>query len=653
MTHPEKSPDSGAGAPIAASASAVDPSGPRPADPSAARGVEAPLDPVEDEKRRAREWLANVYVGDRVPQLTLRSVLTGMVLGGVMALSNLYVGMKTGWSLGVTITASILAYALFSTLQRVVPRLRENEFTILENNMMASVASAAGYMAGSIFVGAVPALYLCSGQTVPGPQLALWACAVSFLGVFMAIPMKRQQINIDQLAFPTGLATAETLRAMHDKGGDAAPKALGLTIGALIGAIVGWLREAHARWMPFNLPGMWTPAGVTLGGQPLQRLTIGADLSLIMIGAGAIIGIRVGTSLLVSAIVCYGILGPWVLGQEPAWIDPNRYRQTWALWPGVGLLVASGLTMFLMRWRTVLRAFANLRRAFGSARDASDDPLRDVEAPQHWFVRGSLVSGLACVLLGHWFFGISWWMGVVAVLLTFLLALIASRATGETDITPTGAMGKITQLMYGLLAPGNMTVNLMTASLTGGAAIHSADLLTDLKSGYVLGANPRKQVIAQLFGVIAGTLFVVPAYLLLIDPKAIGSDRWPAPAAQVWAGVARVLAQGFDALPRGAQGGLLIGGAVGVVLALIEDRVPKHLKKYTLSSTAVGIAFVIPAWNSISMFIGGFLAWLFAKLHAQKAERYSLAVAAGFIAGESLVAVLVAALIAAGLLRAG
>lgn len=112
-----------------------------------------------------------------------------------------------------------------------------------------------------------------------------------------------------------------------------------------------------------------------------------------------------------------------------------------------------------------------------------------------------------------------------------------------------------------------MTVNPMTASLTGGAAIRTADLLTDLESGYVLGANPRQQVIAQLFGVIAGTLFVVRAYLLLIDPAAIGSVRWPAPAAQVCAGVARVLAQGFGALPRGAQGGLLIGAAVGVVLA--------------------------------------------------------------------------------------
>jgi putative OPT family oligopeptide transporter len=623
-------------------------------EPLPAAPIGEPLPSGDDEETRiAKEWIAHVYVGDRVPQLTVRSVVTGMLLGGVMALSNLYVGMKTGWSLGVTITACILAYALFSTLQSIVPSLRKNEFTILENNMMSSVASAAGYMASSIFVGAVPALYLCSGEVLTGWQLALWAGAVSSLGVFMAIPMKRQQINIDQLPFPSGLATAETLRALHTAGGDAEKKALGLSLGAIAGALVGWFREAHARWMPFNLPSLWTPEGVRLGGQPLERLTLGAELSLIMIGAGAIIGLRVGVSLLVGAVVCYGILGPWVLGQDPGWIDPNRYRQTWALWPGVGLLVTSGLTMFALRWRTVVRAFSNLGALLHGGGAANADPLRDIEAPQSWFVWGVAVSGSACVVLGFVFFHISILMGVVAVLMTFFLALIASRATGETDITPTGAMGKITQLVYGLLAPGNMKINLMTASLTGGAAIHTADLLTDLKSGYILGANPRKQLIAQLWGVVAGTLFVVPAYRLLIKPEEIGSDRWPAPAAQIWAGVAKVLAKGVDALPHGAQAGLFIGGAVGVVLALVEEFVPRPLKKYTLSSTAVGIAFVIPGWNSISMFIGGLLAWILFKANRTAADRYSLALASGFIAGESLIAVLVAALVAFNVLQAG
>lgn len=605
---------------------------------------------AEAEIVQAKWWIANVYRGDTVPQLTFRAVVTGMVLGGVMALSNLYVGFKTGWGLGVTITACILAFALFSALQRVFPGLRHNEFTVLENNMMSSSASAAGYMSSSIFVGAVPALYLAAGKTIGWLPLTLWAAAVSFLGVFMAIPMKRQQINIDQLPFPSGLATAETLRAMHTKGGDAKLKARALAWSAVIGALIGWFREAHARWMPFNLPGMWIPK-LKISGVPFERLTIGAELSLIMVGAGAIIGIRVGVSLLVSAVICYGVLGPWVLNQE--WVEPTRYRQAWALWPGVGLLVTSGLTMFFLRWRTIVRAFSGLGRLLSGRGGGVEDPVAHVEAPQSWFIWGTLVSGAACVIIGAVYFQIAWWMGILAVLVTFFLSLIASRATGETDITPTGAMGKITQLMYGVIAPGNMTTNLMTASLTGGAAIHSADLLTDLKSGYILGANPRRQLIAQLWGVVAGTAFVVPAYLLLIKPEEIGSDKWPAPAAQIWAGVAKVLAKGLHALPPGATNGLLIGGAVGIALALIEDFCPKKYKRYTLSSTAAGIAWVIPAWNSISMFLGAFLAWLLLKKKQELADRYSLAVASGFIAGESLIAVLVAGLVAAGILAAG
>lgn len=605
---------------------------------------------VEDaERRTAREWLENVYVGDRVPQLTLRAVLTGMLLGGVMALSNLYVAFKTGWGLGVTITACILAFALFSSLQRVVPSLGRRPFTILENNMMSSAASAAGYMSSSIFASAIPALYLTVRQTLDAVPLALWAVSVSFLGVFMAIPMKRQQINREQLPFPTGIATAETLRALHTRGGDAAKRAWALAVAAGLGAVLGWLREARARWMPFNLPSVWIP-DASVAGQPFSRLTLGAELSLIMVGAGAIIGIRVGVSLLVSTLVCYAVLGPTVLNQ--GWVGLNQYRQSWALWPGVGLLVASGLTGLALRWRVVGHAFAGLRNSLSRTRGDADDPLRDVEAPPSWFFLGSLVSGAACVLVGAVYLEIPWWLGCIAVLMTFFLALVAARATGETDITPTGAMGKITQLAFGFLAPGNMKVNLMTASLTGGAAIHSADLLTDLKSGYLLGANPRKQLIAQLWGVLAGTAFVVPGYLLLIDPEQIGSEQWPAPAAQIWAGVARLLATGLHALPTGAAAGLAVGCVVGVVLALIEDLVPKHLKKYTLSSTAVGIAWVIPAWNSISMFVGALLAWWLGRRHPAAAERYTVAAASGVIAGESLMAVLVALLVAVGVLAA-
>jgi len=603
-------------------------------------------EPAED--REARIWLRDVYRGD-TRQLTVRAVVTGMMLGGVMALSNMYVGFKTGWSVGVTITACILAYALFSTAARFFPALARRELTILENNMMSSVASAAGAMS-TIFVTAIPALYLATGQTVGWLELAAWAAAVSLLGVFMAIPMKRQQINLEKLPFPTGIATAETLTAMHTHGEDARKKARALAVSALTGAVVSWLRDARARFMPFHLPGGPLMPSWTIAGQPLSRLTLGLDPSLLLVGAGAIIGIRAGVSLLLSALVCYAVVGPFVLNH--GWVELGAFRQKWALWPGVALLVSAGLTSFLFRWRTIGRAFSTLGRLVRGGAPDDEDPLRNIEAPATWFVWGTLASGGACIVLGAAFFRISWWMGAVAVAATFFLALIASRASGETDINPIGPMGKITQLIYGVLAPTNMTTNLMTASITAGAASHASDLLVDLKSGYILGANPRKQVIAQLFGCLAGTLFVVPAYWLLIDPRQIGSDKWPAPAAQVWAGVAKVLANGIDALPPGARSGALIAVAVGIALALVEELVPKDRRPYTLSPVAAGIAWVVPAWNSISMFTGALLAWLFLRLRPAKGERYNLPVASGLIAGESLMAVVIAALVTLHVLSA-
>lgn len=135
------------------------------------------------------------------------------------------------------------------------------------------------------------------------------------------------------------------------------------------------------------------------------------------------------------------------------------------------------------------------------------------------------------MVLAEWsFFAIPPWMGVISVILGFFIAIVACRVTGETDTTPTGALGKITQVTFGVLHPGSVTTNLMTANVTGGVGLHAADLLTDLKAGYLLKADPRRQFWAQLLGVFAGAICVVPAYRLLV-PTAdlLGTDTWPLP----------------------------------------------------------------------------------------------------------------------------
>ena len=190
----------------------------------------------------------------------------------------------------------------------------------------------------------------------------------------------------------------------------------------------------------------------------------------------------------------------------------------------------------------------------------------------------------------------------------------------------------------------------MTANATGGVALHAADLLTDLKSGYILKADPRQQFWAQFFGVLAGSFFVVPAFHLLIpNANVLGSDQWPAPAAQSWKGVAELLAKGLDTLHPSARIAILVGAVLGIILVLIEYYFPR-LKKWIPSAAGLGLGFTTPAYNSISMFVGALIALFLEKQKPQFAERTIIPVSSGFIAGESLMGIIIAILIVAGFL---
>ena len=207
--------------------------------------------------------------------------------------------------------------------------------------------------------------------------------------------------------------------------------------------------------------------------------------------------------------------------------------------------------------RARLRAFSSHRHDVQAAsRTKADDPMDAIETPSSWFFVGpgrsaSPVSRSS----GTCTFDMPYWQTLIAVLLSFALALVACRVTGETDTTPVGAMGKITQLTFGAVSPGNMNVNLMSANITAAAAGASADLLTDLKSGYLLGAHPRKQFIAQFAGIFIGTLVPVLAFNILVpNASVLGTDQFPAPAAQTWKGVAEALAAALGRWSRSRSG---------------------------------------------------------------------------------------------------
>jgi len=609
--------------------------------------VPPPPEPPSEKEDPERYWLEHVYQGG-ARQLTVRAIIAGMLIGAVMCLSNLYVILKTGWSLGVTLTACILAFATFGMLRGV--GLVRKDFTTLENNAMGSVASAAGYMTGGGNMAAVPALLMLTGTLPPSGWLVAWFAAVSALGVFAAIPIKRQLINIEQLPFPTGTATAETLQALHGHDERSRGKARYLGIAGLVGAAVAVWRDAKGAWLAWNLPAKLS-LPFMIGGKPAGAWTLSLDLSLLLIGAGALVSFKTGWSMLLGALLTYGVLAPEMVSRGVIPEVTYKSINAWTLWTGASLLVASGLLSFAFQWRSVAKSFQALAGLFGKKTEENKDPLADVECPPAWFPLGFLVLGPVVVGLMAYLFQIPVWAGVIALPLSVVMGVIASRVTGETDTTPTKALGPVTQLLYGGLLPGNLTANIMSANATGGVGLHSADLLTDLKSGWLLGANPRQQFFAQLFGVVAGAAVVVPAFNLLVpSADVLGTEEFPAPSSLVWAGVSKMLMSGVESLPVSARIGALCGLSLGVALVLLDRWAPKAAKPFIPSASGLGLSIVIPGASSISFFIGAAIAEVLRRKKPKLAEAAVLPVSSGFIAGESLMGIAVAMLKAFGVM---
>jgi OPT family oligopeptide transporter len=581
----------------------------------------------------------------------------------------------------VAITACILAYAISNAMHKA--GLARTSLTILETNCMQSTASAAGYSTGSTMVSAIPAMLILTvtaanpgGRHLPWPVLAGWTFLLALLGVALAIPMKRNMINQEKLKFPTGTAAALTLQSLYSQGSEAIKKARALMYSALAGALFPLVIDLNllstkvgdqvTRFSKPLLPNFsaifdFLPArGTQLVADKLvankpSDWTMVLDHNPVLMAAGMIVGMRVATYMVLSAIALAYVLGPeaylavWNSPDGPlrAVTSPGTAWKEIGIWFGVPIMVSSGLLLFALQWKTIVRAFASFLGGRGTQRD--DEAVQKVEVPMSWFLWGTAASGMGVIWLAHAYFSVPWHYGVLAVLLTFFLSIVACRATGESDITPVGAMGKITQLTYGVLIPQSMTANLMTASITASSAGSAADLLTDLKSGYLLGANPRRQFIAQFFGIFSGTFATVLGFYILVPSatKLIGTagevPEYPAPSAQAWKAVAELFQHGLENMHPMHQQAIFWGLLLGVALVLLEKVLPR-LRAWLPSATGIGLGMILPFQYPLAMFLGALIAYLWNKRDAKHADIYLVPVAAGVIAGISIVGVLVAVL---------
>lgn len=645
-------------------------------------------------ERKDRWWFENVWRGD-MPQLTLRSGITGFLLGGILSATNLYVGAKTGWTLGVGITSVILAFAAF----RVMSHLGQRDMTILENNCSQSIATAAGYMTGPLISGMAAYMWV-ENRPMNWVHMLGFLIVLSLLGVLVAFPMKRRFINDEHQPFPEGRACGvvlDTLYTSHAAVGVFKAKALAVAAG-IAGAVQflsgeSYMKLIQEKWvglssswhLPHNLDGWyywmaakgWVPIP-RLAGVDVRQLALSPGLDLALFGAGGLMGVRTAASLFVGMVANFVFIVPWMISLGE--ITPRsgsieagnavfgraHIMNTWALWWGIAIMVTAAIVSLFARPQVFVHAFRALF-SLGRSNDDSGDVLRHIELPLWISWTGIPIIGAVGVWMAHEWFGVSWVFGASAIPLIIVLTLIAASSTALTGITPTGSLSKIPQFVFGALDPKHPPTNLMTGVMCVEVASNASNLLMDIKPGYMLGAKPRQQAIGHCIGIIAGALAATPLFYKLFlndyDPAQAAVDplhvqnimapdggQFSFPSALQWKGVSDLVTSIFgesgsgDLLRPSIITSMIIAAAVGLVFELARIFTKG---RFPLSPLAIGLGVLVPPDSTMAMFAGGVFFWLMGRVYgAKKESRGRLLwvetfepICAGIIAGAALVGI--------------
>ncbi|HSS40286.1 MAG TPA: OPT family oligopeptide transporter [Polyangia bacterium] len=563
-------------------------------------------------------------------QLTGRALLAGCGIGVMLAAANVYTGLKISIIDGGSITAALLGFTIFATFTRLARR----PYTAIENNITQTTAASAaimGYAAG--MGGPIPAMDL-SGTHFPVWALVVWGASLGVIGIVAAALLRRKLIVDDALPFPTGNATGNLIETMFGARATALRRARLLIGAALFAAAFTWFRDGRPKVIP-----AMTMFGISVGGMSLNAVSFGMNWSPLVMSTGVMMGMRAALSMFIGAAVGWGLLSPWLVSHHVVATLDFSSCLAWLVWPGLGMLMAGSLLPLLMDWRPIVRAVRDLGGLAVARRRRDPAGARGGRAGAALMVAG--LAGVVVVARGVFGFHVP--TILLVLLFALAMAVVSSRATGETDLAPVGAVGTVTQLLFSRCgAIGSM----LFASVAFGASTQAAQTLWALKAGQKLHAAPRPQLVAQLIGALLGAAVVAPVYVILMKAYGIGTESLPAPSAISVKATAEALRGGLSTLPPYATLAGAVGLAVGAMLALLARG---RWARFCPSPAAMGIAMLIPPALAVAGLAGVLLARVAQRLRPDLDDDAMTSIAAGGLAGESVMGVVIAGLVLLGL----
>lgn len=587
-----------------------------------------------------QEFKPFVPADKTLPELTVTSIITGIILAVIFGGANAYLGLRVG----MTVSASIPAAVISMGIIRVI--LRRD--SILENNMVQTIGSAGeSVAAGAIFT--LPALFMWaaeSGDVAPSlVEIALIALIGGVLGVLFMIPLRYALIVQEHgvLPYPEGKACAEVLVAGEEGGSKASTVFTGLGVAALYKFIADGMKIF--------------PSEVDFSIDAYKGSGIGMDVLPALLGVGYICGAEVSSYLLAGGTVAWFVLMPMIvlLGGDtvlfPATVSISEVWAeggTWGIWSnyiryiGAGAVAAGGIMSLIKNLPLIVKTFGQAVKGFGSKDTSSQNRLNT-----------DLPMSIVLILIG--ILAIAMWLipaipvsllgAIIIIVFGFFFATVSSRMVGlvGSSNNPVSGMAIATLLISTMIlkATGNIGMPGMVAAIAIGSVICiiaaiAGDTSQDLKTGYIVGSTPKKQQIGELIGVIASAIAIGGVLYLLNAAWGYGSTELPAPQATL-----------MKMVVEGVMGGNLPWTLVfiGVFIAIVVE-----ILRIPVLPFAVGL--YLPIHLSTPMMVGGIIKWAFEKrlekkngkdsIKSKSAVERGILYSSGLIAGEGIVGILLA-----------
>jgi putative OPT family oligopeptide transporter len=602
-------------------------------------------------------------------ELTIRGLILGALITTGFTAANIYLGLKVGLTFASSIPAAVISMAVLSLVK---------DSSILENNIVQTVASAAGTLSAIIFV--LPGLVIVGWWTgFPFWESFLICVSGGVLGVLFTIPLRRALVTTSDLPYPEGVAAAEVLKVgsgtrgeVKDDTGEAREGLIAVILGSIASgglAILTATRIAAAELTGFFSLGARASSGYNIAW------------SLALLGAGHLVGLSVGMAMLVGLVIAWGAAVPILTALHPAEAGVALATHTLTIWSTQVRFIGAG-TIGVAAIYTLARlakpVVGGLVSTLAASRRAASGDDRDRDLSPTWILALTLVSLVIAGGLAFTFArstplaanaGRLTWVAVPFVLVVgFVIAGVCGYMAGligasNSPISGIGILSIVVCASLLVLAvpptdairPALVAFALFVTAIVFACATISNDNLQDLKTGQLVGASPMRQQIALIVGVAAGAA-VIPSVLNLLA-KAYGfagapnvgvlaPNPLPAPQATL-----------ISALAQGVIGGHLdwqmigIGGIIGVVLIAVDGALGA-MKKLRIPPLAVGIGIYLPMSATFAVVVGAVISrWFGARAketpNPGRTERLGTLVASGLIVGESLWGVLNAGLIVA------